>query len=689
MNYKVLVKKIKNYLINNTEIRDRDLLNQVVFVHLSEIVLEKKYKENIIKNSVDTNGTNVLKKVYPYIFDNKIVKKYPISNSLYKEIYNSLNGELVRDFIGHLYEDCFSNKKKKDIGQFYTRSSRVINYMLDSICYVGENTLNKRLIDPATGSGLFLVNAFVRLREYMERAGYTAEEIIEQVTTNYYAIDIDPFACYLTELNLLIEMMDLIIIAYIKNNNFKMKKIKTYVGDFVKVPDALEQLAITSVRDINIFEENPELDQLKSRKGEFEEGFDYVISNPPYVTMYGRRSRNMTEEKRQYFNNNYDFVINKKGNNKFNLVMFFVERAIKMIKDGQQICFIVDMTLFETAFRDIRKYILDTCKIKSLTVDLKEFEDVASGQVVINLIKESNKEKRDNNIVKWIEGFNEKILETKQIKWYNPNNEYKFTRPLVGYEASIISKVEEYPILKKFFPKKQLRTCCALTGRTEEFMVTREEFEKDLEDLIFPYLEGAKSLKYKFGPLTYTRYFKYDYELQQRISEEFKEELTKLGVKNKKRIALGDREAYLAPKIFIRQSAKELIATYTEDKYASNNSMYVLTNKLYTEENKMLLKYVTGLLNSDLLTFYARRKRIIRMGKGKTPQIKISDLQKLPLNINDTYKEDIVYLVEQLLYLEESEEYFNLLNRLNQLVYDLYNITEDEIRFIKSELANE
>lgn len=689
MDYKKLLKKIEIYLTRNETIEDKESLNQVAFVHLSEIILEKKYKESTIKSGVDTNGTNVLKKIYPYIFENRIAKEYPISENLYKEIYTSLNGELARDLIGRLYEDCFTNSKKKDIGQFYTRSSKVIDYMLDSISYTRENTVNKKIIDPATGSGLFLINAFNRLRDYMENNNFTQEDIIEQMTNNYYAVDIDPFACYLTEINLLIEIMDLAIESYIHNKDFKINKIKTYIGDFVKVPDALEQIALTSVKDINIFEENAELDALKSLRGEFKDGFDYVISNPPYVTMYGRRSRNMTEDKREYFNINYDFVINGKGNNKFNIIMFFIERSIKMINDGQKICLIVDMAIFETAFKDIRKYILETCIIESLTVDLKEFEDVASGQVVINLIKESSKDKRDNNTVKWIVGFNEEVFEIKQLTWYNSKNEYKFSKPLVGYESKIISSMEKHPVLHKFFPNKQLRTCCALTGRTEDFMTTEEEFTNDREDLIFPYLEGAKGLSYKLGPLTHKRYLRYDYDLQQKISEEFKEELTKLGVKNKKRIALGDRECYLAPKIFIRQSATELIASYTENKFASNNSMYILTNKIDTEENKQLLKYVTGLLNSDLLTYYAKKKRIIRMGKGKTPQIKTSDLQKLPLNISDDYKKEIVDLVEQLLNTRQNDEYFRKLERLNQIVYNLYSINDEEIEFIKSKLVCE
>lgn len=684
VDYTLLANRIKEELINKNILDEKsERLNEVVFVHLSELILEKTYKDSVNKYKLYTNGRNILKQIYPFIYENRISIKYPISEELRQEIYSDLNGELARDAIGRLYEDCLSLNKRKDIGQFYTRSNKVIDYMFDILDYKNENMIDKKVIDPSAGSGLFIVNAISRLKDYMIKNNYAAEEILKQVSNNFYAVDIDPFACYLVELNILIEIMDLAIKAYIKDNNFKMDKLNILIGDFTTVPDAIVPF---TVNKDNLFKESKELNDLKTKSGKFKDGFDIVIGNPPFITMYGKRSRNMTEEKREYFNNNYDFVINKKGNNKFNSIMFFIERAIKMINDGQKICFIVDLSFFETAFKDLRKYILEHCIVNSITVNLKEFEGVASGQQVLLLTKESNAENRNLNITKWIEGFNEEVLEIKQFKWYNPDNEYKFTKPLLEHETNIIEKIEKYKTLYDYFPDKQLRTCCALTGRTEDFIATEEEYKNDTEDLIFPYLEGSKGLSAKFGSLNYTRFLRYDYELQLKISDEFKEELEKLGVKNKKRVTLGDRECYLAPKIFIRQSAKELIATYTEDKYAANNSLYVLTNKDYSEQNKRFLKYVCALLNSNLLTFYAQKKRIIRMGNGKTPQIKIGDLHQLRLNIDIDIFDRVVELVDSILYKEDTELYNNTLNKINELIYCSYGITADEIVFIEEEI---
>ena len=147
--------------------------------------------------------------------------------------------------------------------------------------------------------------------------------------------------------------------------------------------------------------------------------------------------------------------------------------------------------------------------------------------------------------------------------------------------------------LDYYFPNKALRTCCALTGRTEDFLVSKT---KKTSNIIFPFLEGSKGIKNKFASPSTDKYIEYNYELQLEISNQFKEELEKLGVKNKKRVTLGDKDAYLAPKIFIRQSANDIITTYTEESFSANNSIYVLTNKKYDEESKRFLKYTCGIL---------------------------------------------------------------------------------------------
>ena len=73
------------------------------------------------------------------------------------------------------------------------------------------------------------------------------------------------------------------------------------------------------------------------------------------------------------------------------------------------------------------------------------------------------------------------------------------------------------------------------------------------------------------------------------------------------------------------------------------------------------------------------------MQKGKTPQIKISDLKNVRIAINITYYSKMILLVEHLLDTPTN----NFLNQqLNKLVYKIYGIEKIEIAFIEKYIQN-
>lgn len=587
------------------------------FISNAVAYLDLYFKKNIKGQEID------LFDVYPYMKKHSMMEM-----SGYVE-------EDVFDYLGMLYESQVSNDVKKDLGQFYTREDAVIEMMVNSV-----DVLSGKILEPSCGSGLFLVKIIKRIIAELQKNNMCAEDILDYICCNIHANDNDANAVKITEINILALLLPLIICARKQNPKYVMKSLNITCEDFTK-------------------------------KNIFKQEYSIIIGNPPFVTMYGKRSRNMTEEKRAYFNT-FDFVQNKKGNNKFNISMFFIENGLKLLKKGGRLIFILDIAFFETAFVDMRKYIVENYYIGSLTTGLQEFEGVASGQLVIDItnIREFN----DN--IKLIDYATKETKFVSQHVWNNEKTKYKFSAPLSEMQQMINSKIVKYDGLEKYFPHKSLRTCCALTGKTEEFIVNPEEEDRCIT---FPYIEGSKGLKGKFFTPTPDRHIKYDYELQLKLSDEFKHELEALGVKNKKRVTLGDKDAYLAPKIFIRQSATEIIATYCSEPYAANNSIYILTTKENTPESIDMLKYTCGLLNSDLITFYCRINKIIRAEKGKTPQIKISDLKNIRINVNDEFFDEMIDVVEQLLVAPDNRL---LYNKLNSLVYEIYNIDEREQEFI-------
>ena len=541
-----------------------------------------------------------------------------------------------------IYEMKLHKIEKIKKGIFYTKNVNIIKYMISNI-----NVLCGKILEPSCGSGMFLIFIIEEIIEKLKLKNYSEFEILEYISNNIYANDIDINAITIARTQIELLLKPLIDKVRLEEENFEFKGINFTSYDFV-------------------FEQE-----------NFNCKFDLIIGNPPFVTMYGKRSKGMTEKKREYFNA-FDFVKNKKGTNKFNLNMFFIENSLKLLNFNGIMSFILDISFLEDAYVNLREYLLNRTKILNYTYNINGFENVGSGQIILNL--ENNQ--CENYFVRTFD-YLKKINKIHHIGKWKTNKKYKFSIPLDEIESGIINKLDQYPKLCEVFEKKSLRTCCALTGRTEDF-ITNLNIE-DSDD-IFPYIEGSKGLSNKFSKLTPFRNIKYDYDLQIKISDEFKAELIKRGVKNKKRVTLGDKECYLKPKIFIRQSSKELIATYTEDKVMANNSIYILTdNKRNTIDSKNKLKYVCGLINSNLLTYYALKTEIIRTGIGKIPQLKISDLKQLPILIVEKKMKTIIQITENLL---ANINYEKNLKKLNNEIYSIYNITFEEISIIENVLNN-
>lgn len=544
------------------------------------------------------------------------------------------------DYIGKLYETMLPLDIKKDYGQFYTRNFDVIDIMLEKI-----DLLQGKILEPSCGSGIFVINVIDRIVSSLKEKSFNSEKILDYICDNIYANDNDINAIRIAELNVLSYLMPLILDAKKNNSEFVMKKLNFTNFDFIN-------------------------------KRKMDKSFSVIIGNPPFVTMYGKRSRNMTEDKRAYYNT-FDFVQNKKGNNKFNTSMFFVENGLKALESNGTISYILDISFFETAFKDLRKYIVQNYYIDSMITGLNEFSNVASGQLIITI----KKRKEQNTEITLIDYATRSVCAVNQALWDSDDIEYKFFKPLLPIEEGIKNKIEKFDLLSNIFPGKSLRTCCALTGRTDDFLVEKNDETTDCT--IFPFIEGAKGISGKFCKPKAHRYIKYDYDLQIEISNEFKKELENKGVKNKKRVTLGDKEAYLSNKVFIRQSSTEIVATFCSEPYAANNSIYILTTKNNDKKSVELLKYTCGILNSNLISFYSRICHIIRMGEGKTPQIKISDLKKIRLAIDESQFNTIISMVDFLLNNQKDEAIYK---KLNQIVYDVYGISSEEIDYIENYL---
>jgi len=103
-------------------------------------------------------------------------------------------------------------------------------------------------------------------------------------------------------------------------------------------------------------------------------------------------------------------------------------------------------------------------------------------------------------------------------------------------------------------------------------------------------------------------------------------------------------------------------------------------------KTKKYLHFLCGYLNSMISTFYAQKMEIIRYRKGKQPQIKISDLYSMPVPDDIKLQEKICNIVEKIY--ENCTDKNELENKLNQLIYEFYNLNAKEIVFINNSISD-
>ncbi len=553
------------------------------------------------------------------------------------------------------HQDQLSYQLKKDNGVFFTNEIKIIDSILDVIEF-NNGIINKKILEPAVGNGIFLLRTLERVYQY-----YPDKEKIQYFIENgLYFVDIDPEMITRTKEN----------ISNLYESFFDEKykgRFNAFTYDFTeKVKNDFTLFNETKNKDLGLLLKN----------------IDYVVGNPPYVTLYGRRDRKKNEMQRINYLSQYRQFPKSLKNGKINYVMLFLEHSLDYLKKNGKLAFVIDISFFETAYKYTRKYLLENTKINTIENNISNFDSVASGQLIIKV--ENNLDK--NNVVKVKNFFTEETQEINQADWLNENDEYKFRLTFSDITQNILDKIgKKSPrTLKNQFPKKELRTCAMLLDMEDKFVSTEQENKRGCKN--YKYYQGSKALYDKYCIPFSDKYFYYDKKLQDKINDDLKKELIKKGIKNKKRIGFGDFLVYDNPKIFIRQSAKEIIVTYDENLSSANNSLYVFSLRKGDNKTKGYLKFLCGYLNSKIATFYAQKMEIIRYRKGKQPQIKISDLYSMPVPNDIKLQEKICDIVEKIYKDYASKN--KLEDKLNQLIYEFYNLNAKEIVFINNSISD-
>ena len=212
--------------------------------------------------------------------------------------------------------------KHKKLGQVYT-PVWIVNEILKEVEYSGKKILNQKIIDPACGDGIFLIQIIDKIIKEAKKNNIKPDEIKQILEKNVYGFEIDK-----NEYSKCIENL----------NNFVKNKI--------------------GVNKINwrIYNDNTLI-----RYKDFINYFDYVVGNPPYI-----RIHNLDKTTREIIKNNFEF---NKGT--LDIYISFFELGFKILKKTGVLGYITPNSFLKnSSYKNFRKFLKEQKALKVL-VDFK------------------------------------------------------------------------------------------------------------------------------------------------------------------------------------------------------------------------------------------------------------------------------------------------------------------------------
>ncbi len=142
-----------------------------------------------------------------------------------------------------------------------------------------------------------------------------------------------------------------------------------------------------------------------------------------------------------------------------------------------------------------------------------------------------------------------------------------------------------------------------------------------------------------------------------------------------------DEKIFNREKILHRKIGVEIIATYDKENRYYDHSLH----STYVFDDRFKTKYVLALFNSTLFKFYY--KKVYSKSGNIFPQIRISSIENLPIKLaNDKEQAKIEKLVDRILKMKEENieaDISEQTGKIDKLVYNLYNLTDEEIALIE------
>lgn len=595
-----------------------------------------------------------------------------------------------RDILGDVYQEYLPPAERKQLGEFYT-PVEVVRYILNAVGYTPENRIeNKFLLDPACGSGTFLVEAAKQLaKRYEEKLKYplqpdNAKIIIEGIVNNIHGLDINPFACHIAEMNLLFNIIDYLHAVHSKYKDYRLPRFNICCTDSLMPLEAAPITEyITNGRIRSYMEETKRARKIKKRQ------FDFVVGNPPYV----RKESIPTRYKEDVLKEGFPEIYH--GDN--DLYVYFVGGGIRWLKENGRFGYIVSRKFTKTRYGEaLRRYVPETSIVEQY-IDFGDtgiFRDVTNYPCILILKREVDDAKRVGNkikttLVKREKESGEELLEhiAKKIseKWYFDDfmNIFEVKQAFLSEMEWKLIPIKATEVLTKIASGTTLlKKICDVyfgikTGLNKalvvnEALINSLNLERELlkpvlegEDvkqyhtsfkgkyLVFPYIKKKVGGKMNYEVIDIEKYpnlLKHLAGYKQKLANRYDIKKTKCmwyELRPCDYYQIFESEKIITPDISDKSNF-----TYDESNYFCLNTCYVIAlNESYKEKHKEYLKYILGLLNSNVLEFYF--KQISTHVRGMYFRYFREYLEPLPIKEitkeNVPLANEIVHNVDQIL----------------------------------------
>ncbi|MGI9192771.1 MAG: DUF7149 domain-containing protein, partial [Chitinophagaceae bacterium] len=462
------------------------------------------------------------------------------------------------------------------------------------------------------------------------------------------------------------------------------KKVNQLSEEVKKIETEIETIKANKIFE-NAFEWRFEFPEVLNDEGEFI-GFDVVIGNPPYGVEF-------EETHKEYLKLQYEFLVERIRNS----FLYFIGFGLRITRNNGTLNYIVpNEILFQIYMTKARKYFLTEKKVLTV-VNLGDsvFEDAVVSSAILEI---QNKTEDKYNVL--MADIREKIKE----RYVNPNDLIEVNSDslkanfnqiyVVGSEKSkLVNKLmTEFPTLESISTtvSNGISTSCDKVYITDGETIIKENIENIVAKRT---IRGSNFNKFWIEKKIddYLLYITKDTKIEEipktiKYLESFKELLIKSSIEKKQGIREWhilfrprDEKDFSTPKILVRQTADKIIAALdNEIGFYPIDTVNIV--KLNTENIDYNLN-ILGILNSKLITFFYQE--ISQEGGRILAQVKPSRVKAIPIpELNNT--NELSNLVSKVIInKQDGNDTTALESQIDQLVYQLYDLTEEEIKIVE------